>query len=212
MKEETMNTHTTHNRSPRNQYWGHIILAGLLTYSLGCSTGCSTTHKVDATKTPSQDPSNAATNNEIGVHNQASWYTELQFKKNDYKLDRADKTALDDLVEKSQRSGTVEHIKVISWADQAYPANRKNKLSSEQVDLASKRNDQIKEYFEAKYPSLDVDVYNMAKRPNALQELFDTSDATTKKSISDSGALVANNEPARSSTKESSALVLSVLK
>lgn len=152
----------------KNQNWRYAVLAGLLTYSLGCST----THKVDASKPLPQDPSNVA---------------------------------LDDLVQKSRKSGNIQQIKVIAWADQAYPESGSSENSERQIRIADQRNEEIKEYFDENYPDFDVDVYNMAKKPNALQELFETSDARMKNTLNRSGALLARRPQSR-------ALILSVLK
>ena len=115
-------------------------------------------------------------------------------------------------MKKSIESGKVNEIKIITWGDQEYPSKKHKELSSLQKKLADHRNEHIKNYLKKSYPSLDVSVYNMAKRPNTLQELFNTSDAKTKKSIEQAGISVDHNKRVNYAKKESTSLILSIIK
>ncbi len=173
--------------------------------------GCSTTKTVE-TPVVNQEPQNKSISNNIAVESDATYYTELNFKKGSSKLKDENYSALDDLVKKSMQSGTVDEIKIITWADQEYP-NKKNKsLSDTQKKLADHRNERIKNYLKKTYPTLDITVYNMAKRPNVLQELFNTSDAKTKKSIESAGITFDKEHRVNYAKKESTSLVLSIIK
>ena len=174
-------------------------------------SSCSSTKKVEP-QTVSVDSQKSISNNNIGVENSASWYTELNFKKSSAHLDNSDYVALDDLVMKSKRSGKIDEIKIISWADVEYPQSKGRHASNGQKNLAEQRNKNIKKYLKKNYPSINVEVYNMATRPNALQELFNTSDARTKKSIETAGVELGGEYHANFAKKESTSLVLSVLK
>ena len=172
---------------------------------------CSTTKKVESPAIAT-DQSNKSVNNTIGIENDASWYTELDFNKGSSKLNSEDLSALNDLVKKSMDTGSITEIKVISWSDQEYPAKKQKTLSSKQKNLADHRNERIKEYLASVYPSLSVSVYNMAKRPNTFQDLFKTSDDRTKKSFERAGIWIDNDNRVNYAKKESTSLVLSILK
>ncbi len=53
--------------------------------------------------------------------------------------------------------------------------------------LAEDRADNIKKYLKNSDSSLDIDTFNMAKRPNSISKLFKTEDSRIKKSIENAG-------------------------
>lgn len=176
---------------------------------MSAMVGCASTKPVE--RTNDQATTANRVDNKIGQQTDASWYTEVTFDKGSASLDAADREALDSLVQKSMDSGKVDEIKIISWADQEYPG-KKTKVPESQKNLADNRNTRIKNYLKATYPSLDFAVYNMAERPNAIQELFNTSDAKIKKSMERAGISVDSDNRVNYAKKESTALVLSILK
>ena len=147
----------------------------------------------------------------IGDKNDATWYAELNFEKGSTRISDEGYSSLDGLVQKSMRSGSVKEIKVMSWADRAYPTKSQPALSSQQKKLADHRNQKVKEYLKRAYPSLNVSVYNMAKRPNLIEDLFETSDSRTKKTIESAGISFNADHSVKEAKKESSSLVLSIL-
>ena len=149
--------------------------------------------------------------NEIADQNNATYYTELSFERNSAQLTDDEKKAIRDLVNQSYNSGSVDQIKIMSWADQVYPAQNERNLSAHQQRLADLRNKQIKEYLKTNYPNLDISVYNMATKPTLLKELFHTSDARTKQAFLDAGMVTKGNQVSLPD-KTSKSLVLSVLK
>ena len=183
----------------------------LMVITIAALIGCSSVKKV-ATPTPQQETQNNAINNNIGAENEATWFTELSFRKGSAKLNREDFKELNELVKKSVDIGSINEIKIISWADQEYPNKNAKSLSSGQESLADRRNEHIKGYLKKTYPSLNISVYNMAKRPNVFQELLKTSDDRTKKSIERAGITFDSDNRVNYAKKESTALVLSILK
>ncbi len=171
---------------------------------------CSSTKKVESTVATREDSKKM--DNRIGYENEASWYTELNFEKGSARLDQEDYTAIQDLVKKSMDAGRIDEIKIITWADQEYPSKNAKKLPSGQKQLADRRNERIKDFLKESYPSLDVRVYNMAERPNALENLFQTSDARTKKTIESAGISYDPDHHSHYPSKASSTLILSILK
>jgi hypothetical protein len=112
-------------------------------------------------------------------------YTEVSFPKGSDALSAKDRAKIDGLVNGAQKIGKVSEVRVISWADAAYPAAKNQKLSDAQRTLADHRNKAIEN--ELSNRDVDVKTYNMAEKPGALAELLSTSDAKVKKSLAQAG-------------------------
>ena len=72
-------------------------------------------------------------------------------------------------------------VKVIAWSDSEYPAKKQKQLSKKDRELAERRASMLEDFLKQNLKSADVDTYNMAERPNTLENLFDTSDARLKR-------------------------------
>lgn len=94
---------------------------------------------------------------------------------------------LREVVSQAKANGKISEIKVVAWADREYPAEGTT-APNQQVKLAEERADKIKKYLKKELKVSDVAVYNMAKRPNALQELFNTQTAKLKDKMETTGA------------------------
>lgn len=111
---------------------------------------------------------------------------EIGFEKGMASLTDSDKESIKKTVEDAKAMGTIKEVKVVSWADREYPADGE-KASKESVKLAEARADSLKRYLKDLKVS-SVKTYNMASRPNALQETFHTSQAKVKDQLEKSGA------------------------
>ena len=61
---------------------------------------------------------------------QASYVTELEFKKGTDELTDAAKDKLNNLLKAARNNGRVDEVKILSWADQEYPSAKQKKLSN----------------------------------------------------------------------------------
>lgn len=102
-------------------------------------------------------------------------------------LKDSEKEELRDVVAQASAAGKISEIKIISWADREYPSEGST-APNQQVKLAEVRADKIKSFLKKDLKVSDVAVYNMAKRPNALQELFNTQTAKVKNQMEATGA------------------------
>lgn len=139
----------------------------------------------------------------------ASFVTEVQFSKGMAELTDASKKNLDELLTKARKAGEIDEVVVLAWADQAYPQKGEKTLSSDQVRVADHRRHAIKDYLKTVDRGLDVDTHNMAKRPNALQKLFETSDAKVKRAMEAAG--LGTKGTAKGELDKSKAIVMVVL-
>jgi len=189
---------------------GWVLPAVLLgsTALMSCSTTQKTTDPYAATANPVARP----VENTVAQRNDASYYTEITFARGSAKLADSDCEAIKNLVDQSLKAGPIDQIKVITWSDDSYPAKGMKKLSRYEQKIADERNTKIREFLTENYPLLDVKVYSMAKRPNVLQNLFNTADAKTKKTYEDAGVVAVNDSDHEVKNQNSKSLILSVLK
>jgi hypothetical protein len=139
-------------------------------------------------KTMNSETEKAAMN--LGAH--AS--SQIQFEKGKADLKPEELNQLKEVVNQVKASGQkIDEIKIISWADREYPAEGTT-APNQQVKLAEQRADKIKDFLKKELKVGDVDVYNMAKRPNSLQEIFNTETAKVKDSMQNAGAAPTNKE------------------
>lgn len=113
----------------------------------------------------------------------ANAYLEIQFEPGVSNLSEKQKNALRAMIDQSRARGEIDEVLVLSWADQEYPGKNEGRLSSKQVELASKRGQAIKDFIGRVESDIDVDRYNMAKRPGVLAKWFNTTDAQLKRTL-----------------------------
>jgi hypothetical protein len=113
--------------------------------------------------------------------------SQFAFEKGKTALSSEMQTELRKIVDQAKNSGKIGEIKVIAWADSEYPAEG-TKAPKMQIKLADDRGEKIKRFLKKELKVSDVAVYNMAKRPNSLQELFNTQTAKIKSKMETTGA------------------------
>lgn len=123
--------------------------------------------------------------NHMGMVNE-ELTTEIGYEKGSPFLDASDRKAIDALMVKAKGKGKIEDVKVLSWADREYPTEG-NKAEKQERDLAGNRAKRIRQYLKDVHKIGDVDAYNMAERPNALEKLFSTADYEVKTSAENAG-------------------------
>jgi len=153
-----------------------LSLVVLALVAVGCRSG----HKThDAAVSPETKA--------VGQKNEASYVAEVKFDKGSSVLSEDARAELDRVIANAASSGKIDQIKILTWADAEYPADVQKALPKPQRDLVSRRNKAMNDYIKAKTSGVNVDTYNMAERPNALEKLFNTSDARIKRSLENAG-------------------------
>lgn len=138
----------------------------------------------------------------LGAHK----VTNVSFDKGTAALTDSEKGDLSSAISDARSKGKIQEIKVLAWADREYPQNGE-KAAKQDVSLAENRADVIKNYLKKELDVSKVTVYNMAKRPNTIQELFKTSDDRVKQALEANGAIQTSGKTDGSS-QASSALVM----
>lgn len=174
----------------------------------GALAGCSSKDKKEVS-TQSAGPSIEA--QQIAAQNEAAAFIEIPFAKGQAKLSKNSQQQLDELLAKAPEKDKIESVKVISWADLEYPSVQSKKLPQGQIKLADRRLDTVTDYLKKKADGVDVEQFNMAERPNALQRFFETDDARIKNSLESLG--IPNTDTAvKEPRKASRAIVFLVMK
>lgn len=173
--------------------------------AIGCS---STMKKEEASQpvTPSTETVQAA------ADTQASNVAEIQFEKNSYTLSESARESLTKIVSEARKNGAIDGIKVVAWADQEYPTAQLKKLSKHDRDLAEKRAASIKNFIKTSLNEKGVQTYNMAKRPNSLSKLFNTTDTRIKTAMETAGIPQTNSATDSISGKASHAVIMIIMK
>ena len=168
-------------------------------------TACSSMNKEAdrVAATPSRAERAAA--NDLG----AARVVEVSFEQGSDSLAEDARNVLRDLVSRSKAAGKIDELKVLAWSDVDYPNEARGTLSSEDRNLANRRAASIREFVRSELGVNDVETHNMAQRPNALQELFNTSDARIKEAFENAG--VTSSEGRAMKRNASHALVMAML-
>lgn len=141
----------------------------------------------------------------------AETVAQLRFSEGSSRLSNDSRRSLADALSRAKARGELEEVKVISWADQEFPSVQGKKLSPRQQNLARERNEAIEAVVRQETNGVDVDSFNMAERPNALERLFRTEDYRVKRSLEEAGIPHANSA-VKAPPMEGKALVMFVVK
>jgi hypothetical protein len=135
---------------------------------------------------------------------------EIAFKPNSANLNDSAKNSLDALIKQAKSGGEIDEVIVLSWSDKEYPSKNIKKLPKQQGELAEKRNQAVTEYVKS-LQNVEVDSYNMAKKPDALSKWFNTDDNKLKKSLLAAG-LPTSADSKQSASKASRSVILIKIK
>lgn len=142
--------------------------------------------------------------------NNDAYYTVLEFNKGTPRLSEESKRSLKAFVEAARAEGKeIDDIRILAWADKEYPA-KGAKLSDRDVQIASERSKAIEKYLKEDL-STDGDyaTYNMAKRPNKVNEFFRGDDYKTKRIFEKPGSAPAGTQMSSFvKSKSSKALIM----
>jgi hypothetical protein len=181
-----------------------VILA-FLALSISCISSAAPPATSSPTQsTPTQSISRAY--EKAVAMNDANLITELVFNSGKSDLSQDARSQLGDILYSAQSKGKIAEVKIISWADKEYPAD-KSKLDKNARKLADDRIHEIRNYIEDKAQGVEVNAYNMAEQPDAIEKLLNSSsNAKVKKSLESVGLI--QPEKTNMPKKASRALVM----
>lgn len=117
----------------------------------------------------------------------AASVSEIKFDKGSAVMSAAAKKELAAIITNAQKKGTLKEVQVAVWADQEYP-QKGTEVAQPQVDLASKRAENVESYLKDQFKVSSVKTLNMAERPNVVQDTVNTPSAKTKDALENTGA------------------------
>lgn len=191
---------------------------GLLLLPLALTACSSAPDRVDNQARGEDAPGSQASMEakQLAAEQQTPYVAEIEFDKGSSKLTSSAQLKLERLLSRMQSNQNIESIKVLSWADQEYPAERAESLPESQRELAEKRNETIKNFVENVNGGLSVDTLSMAERPNEITRFLGTEDARIKESLETSGISLSGSSTgsakANGQSKASKAIVMLMLK
>ena len=112
---------------------------------------------------------------------------EIEFVAGSDALTDQSRAEIRNIVDEARRKGVLDHIKVLAWSDQEYPA-AKTSQSRANVALAKRRIDSLKAFLHTDLKIRNVDGFNMAERPGKIKEFLNTKEARVKKTTEVAGA------------------------
>lgn len=120
---------------------------------------------------------------------EGSHYTALEFDRGRSTLSDANKFNLNKLTQRVSRTGKeISEIKILAWADREYPSRKNEKVKTQEIILANERAKATRKFIlrelETKEP---IDVFNMAKRPEPIDEIRKSEEFRVKEDFANSG-------------------------
>lgn len=178
-----------------------VIIAGMFFVGI---VGCGTTRMTDSSGAQKQEETPVKPIE--GVH-----YTTVIFDKGKSSLEGLSRQDLMQLVKKAQRQKfPIDEIRILAWADTEYPDKVSGETSKEDIQIASERALEIKDFLKAKFKDAnDIDSFNMAKRPDLLSKVLRDDEYKVKEAFETSGATSSKlPDGSISYTKASKAIVI----
>lgn len=102
----------------------------------------------------------------------------------------------------------IEAVKILVWADDEYPKHAQQAHPRE-IILAKERAQEIKVFLQDKIRDLDINTYNMAKRPGTLSSVTKNEEFALKRAIEEMGPTATKLENGELSySKASKAIII----
>lgn len=117
----------------------------------------------------------------------ASSLGEIEFSPGSDALTDQGRAEIRNIVDEAQQKGRLDHIAVLAWSDQEYPA-AKTSQSHANVSLAKKRIETLKSFLKSDLKIKNIEGFNMAERPGKFKEFLNTKEARVKKTTEIAGA------------------------
>lgn len=183
------------------------IAASLFALSMGCSS-----KPVEPSNSPPSPSVGASIEaKQVAAEQEATFVTEISFKKGASRLSDSMKMKLQVMIGNAERSGNIEAVHTISWADEEYPSSNTKKLSQKERDLVKNRNEELEKFFKTMPVKMKVIGHSMAERPGVFKDLWGDDDVRIKKSLETAG-IPTTDTAVKVPSKASKAIVFAILK
>ncbi len=171
-----------------------IITTGILiTFLSACSTKApEDPGKASPPKMPKivGSPDKAGTTfdaKQLANEMESNFVTEIRFKKGSAELSSEARKSLASVMKEAKKGNSMKKAKLITWADEEMPSEKKEELSQEQLELAKRRNDTLTKFIQSSNRNIDIDPISMAERPQGLKEMIPNETARIQESLDETG-------------------------
>lgn len=148
---------------------------------------------------------------QVAAQEQAPVVAEMSFEKGKANLLKTNQNLLIQTLQRAQKSGKIEAVEIVAWADMEYPSVHTKKLPTQQRTLAADRLKTLKDFILQNEPGTTIREYDMSQRPTPLGSVFATSDARVKRALEVSG-IPNTDSSVKVPSKASKAMVLMIIK
>lgn len=137
-------------------------------------------------------------------------FVEIKFVKGSTALTESSKDSIRNLVKLNKLDqNKLDQVIVLTWADQEYPSEEKEKLSPRQVNLAKKRAETISQFVKSFKKNITVETHSMAQQPSLVSEWLNTQDSKIKNTLVAAG-LPTSADKMKFPSKASHALIFAL--
>ncbi len=208
------------------QTWILALVSTLVTGALiGCAssrnqTKVQTTKETTQTHTASQaappapTADTAATEPNMAApstHEEDSLVSSIEFARGQRTLNPEATAELNRVLSEAREKGEVAGVDIIVWPDSAATAKMGKAQSRSAIETARQRGENIEKYVDRMEPAANVQVHNMATRPDAFMNYLNAQDEMTKEKLAQAG-LAADPETDEVKGRTSSAVILIKMK
>jgi len=167
--------------------------------------GCSSSPKEEPRK--ASEPTTSVEARQVGIEQESPYVAEIKFAKGSDELQPQAQSQLRKLMKKAEAAGEIETITLVSWADSEYPASARADSNESAPQLANRRNQALREFFESDESRIEISEINMAESPSRLESWLKSDESQIKRRLVEAGIPTAA-QPDKDTPKASHAIVM----
>ncbi len=170
-----------------------LLYTSLIIFSFACSTQApEDPGKVSPPKVPkvvgTQDVGEVSFDaKQLANEMESNHVMEIRFPRGSAELPDNAKNKIRETLREARKTGFMEKVKLITWADQEMPTEKGKNLSDDAQALADRRNNSLAKFLLAEERTLEVDPISMAERPQGLKRMFPNETTRIQESLEEAG-------------------------
>lgn len=146
----------------------------------------------------------------LASRQETRFVTEVNFPKGKHFVREEAAQDLQRIYQTAHKSGRIDRVQLITWADEEYPGKKKVELSKEQTELVTDRNEALSKILRSQNSKLKVETYSMAQRPLAFKKILPTEENKIETSLESSG-IPHSDDTMRAPGKASKSIVIFIM-
>lgn len=118
---------------------------------------------------------------------ETKFVTEVNFEKGQSSISKTGRAEMKRVFLTAKKSGKIDHVQLVTWADEEYPSVHKKELSKGQRKLVDDRNKSLTEALKLVDKDVEVKEISMAERPSGLTGALPSETKDVKKNLETAG-------------------------